>query len=90
VHASFAGIVTDDAVDHDFFFVFAKPAILSTKPSLGLNWRCRHPKVGTNSDETSYQPLEGKNVFPRSTTISILYMEEAEGKERSNDSRNCV
>ena len=38
VHVAFAGVVAEDAVDHDGFLALAEPAFFAPEPAPGLGW----------------------------------------------------
>lgn len=68
VHVSFAGVITEQTVDHDGFFPLRKPAILPTKPMAGLTWTRRHEDPRENTNHKRDTTLDEKQ--PLKNTVS--------------------
>ena len=64
VHVAFAGVVADDAVDHDVFFALAEPAFFASEPALGLGWRRGQVQEGNEADAAGDETFEGEEPAP--------------------------
>lgn len=50
MHCPFAGVVAEDAVDHDFLLVFVEPAVFAAEAACGLGRGGGHPECGDDAD----------------------------------------
>lgn len=86
VHTSFAGVIAEDAVDHDLLLMFVEPALLTAEPARGLGRRGWHPECGNNTDDAGDQAFKGKQVSPASCAVCLPDVQEAKSQEGAH---NC-
>jgi hypothetical protein len=58
VHATLAGVIAKDTVDHDLFLLLIEPSVFATESAGCLGWGRGHPEGGNDTDQTGDQALE--------------------------------
>lgn len=81
MHVAFAGVVADDAVDHDVFFALAEPAVLAPEPALGLGRRRGQIQEGNEADQAGDETFQGEEPAPAREAVVAAQVEDAEGEE---------
>lgn len=81
VHASFAGIVAEDSVNHNLLLALVEPTVFPAETALCLCWSCGHPEHRDDSDDTGDKAFESKQVSPSAGAIALSNMEKSEGEE---------
>lgn len=90
MHVALAGIVADDAVDHDEFLALVEPAFSAAEPALGLRWRRRQVEEGNETDQAGEETLEGEEPAPARDVVVPAQVEDAEGEEGGDDAGGLV
>lgn len=77
MHASFAWIIAEDSVNHDFLLVLVEPPVLAAEAALRLGWGGGHPECGDNTDYSCEEAFECEQISPASFAIGAADVEEA-------------
>lgn len=74
VHVSFAGVISQHSVDHDFFFSFIEPAVLAAKSGRGLGGGRWNVEPRYDSDKAGQTAFESKEPAPASDAVDTAHV----------------
>lgn len=85
VHAAFAGVVAENAVNHDLLLALIEPPLFTPEQACCLCWRGWHPEGGDDTDHAGDQAFKGEQVPPATFAVRVVDVQEAEGEEGADD-----
>lgn len=84
MHVSFAGVVTQHAVDDDGNLAVREPAVRA-EPRLRLHSRGRHEEVGHEADNEGDEPLDQEEPAPAAPAVDTAEVQEGKCQQRRRD-----
>lgn len=90
MHVAFAGVVADDAVDHDFLLALVEPAFFAAEPALGLRRGGGQVDEGNEPDEAREHALQGEEPAPACESVAPAQVEDAEGEEGGDNASSLI
>ena len=90
VHVAFAGVVAQDAVDHDALLALVEPAVAAAEPAPRLRGRRRQVQEGHEADAARQEALEGEEPAPAREAVVPAQVQDAKGQEGGDDAGGLV
>lgn len=90
VHVTFAGIVSQNTIHHDFLLPLVEPPFEPTELGSCLSRRRWQVPPGHDADESSQCSLECEEPPPSFEAVEPCHVENAVRHERGNDTRGLV